>query len=309
MVRGAAADQFRAVAGALAAGVTYFDTAPSYGDGRSEENLGRALASSAAGDEAVVGTKVRLSRTQLADPYRAIRQSLEASLRRLGRDRVDLFQLHNPVRESASPGEDGSVERSLARGEVADAMVRCVQDGLARHIGFTGLGDTESVHGLVEGGPFEAVQAYFNAIDPSGVWPGASGGEQDFRSLIPRAADNGLGVLGIRVFAAGALAGDVDRHSTAGQVAGRPLVPGAEYAEDVGRSRKLSRLAAELGLESSLELGLRFALGAPGIASVLVGFSDTDQLEAALRWQGRGPLAAPEVDRVVGIAREPGPGP
>src|SRR5690242_14036804 len=61
MVRGEPAAQRAAVARALDAGITYFDTAPQYGDGRSEENLGRTLRDLGAWDRVVVGTKVRLA--------------------------------------------------------------------------------------------------------------------------------------------------------------------------------------------------------------------------------------------------------
>ena len=55
----------------------------------------------------------------------------------------------------------------------------------------------------------------------------------------------------------------------------------------------------EMGLENTLELTLRFALSRAGISTVLVGFSDTSQLEAAMRWAGRGTLDADGVERIV----------
>src|SRR5215216_6323891 len=77
MVRAEAAEQTRAVARALDAGVTYFDTAPDYGHGRSEENLGRALRELDAWGRVVVGTKVRLTPEERADIPGAIRRSIE----------------------------------------------------------------------------------------------------------------------------------------------------------------------------------------------------------------------------------------
>src|SRR5438477_6604112 len=102
MVRGDPAEQTRAVRRALEAGITYFDTAPSYGDGRSEENLGRTLRELGAWARVTVGTKVRLSAEERADPATAIRASIEQSLRRLGRESVDLLQLHNSVWRGAT---------------------------------------------------------------------------------------------------------------------------------------------------------------------------------------------------------------
>src|SRR5262244_2548862 len=83
MVRGTPADQERAVARALELGVNFFDTAPMYGDGRSEQNLGRVL--KLLRPNAVVATKVWLGHAERRRIGEAIGQSLEASLRRLGR--------------------------------------------------------------------------------------------------------------------------------------------------------------------------------------------------------------------------------
>src|SRR5438874_1919383 len=104
MVRGERRDQVRAVARALEAGIDYFDTAPSYGDGASEKNLGRALRELRARDRVVVGTKVRLEPADLAQPAAAVRRSLETSLKRLGLDRVQLLHLHNALGEYDDPG-------------------------------------------------------------------------------------------------------------------------------------------------------------------------------------------------------------
>ena len=309
MVRGDAAEQQQAVGTALDAGITYFDTAPSYGDGRSEENLGRALDRLSEAGRAIVGTKVRLSGAELADPggpAAAIRRSLEQSLRRLGpeRERVDLVQLHNPIHEASGPAEGpGAVDVPRALGEITDGLQTLVQEGKAGHIGFTGAGETGALQRVLEEGRFETVQAYSNAINPSAVWPGASSGEQDFQGLVRTAADRGVGVINIRVYAAGALAGDVARHPIAADVGGRPLVEGAGYDEDVARSRGPAHLAAELGLENALELGLRLALAAPGVSTVLFGLSSLEHLDAALRWESRGPLPDAAVDRVLDLAR------
>ncbi len=99
-------------------------------------------------------------------------------------------------------------------------------------------------------------------------------------------------------FAAGALAATDVRHANAGEP-GSPIIPGAEYAADLARARRLAPLAAELGLEGTLELALRFALSRPGISTVLVGYSDLAQLESALRWAERGPLPAEAVERII----------
>src|SRR5438046_2847004 len=97
MVRGDSKDQVRAIGRALEAGINYFDTAPSYGDGESERNLGRALREIGVSDEVVVATKVRLDAAEMKPAAAAIRRSLEASLQRLRLERVQLVHLHNAI--------------------------------------------------------------------------------------------------------------------------------------------------------------------------------------------------------------------
>src|SRR5215472_7737118 len=85
-----------ALARALDRGITFFDTASAYGDGHSEELLGVALAPHR--DRVVIATKAGYTRFDQPPDYAAqpLRRSLEASLRRLRSDHVDLLQLHNP---------------------------------------------------------------------------------------------------------------------------------------------------------------------------------------------------------------------
>ena len=301
MVRGDPAEQTRAVARALEAGITYFDTAPSYGEGRSEENLGRALRELDAWDRVVVGTKVRLAPDEQSDPAGAIRRSCEQSLRRLGRDRVGLLQLHNPLAQ-ARDGERGALPVEEVTGAVAAGMQQMVRDGMVRHIGFTGLGDAAALRDAARSGAFATVQSYFNVLNPSAGFAGAAGGAQDFAGLIDTAAGAGLGVIAIRVMAAGALAARPERHPTAGGPGGA-LAGGAAYDRDLERAGALAPLATELGLDGPLELALRFALAKPGVSTVLVGYSDLAQLEDAIRWAERGPLPDNTVRRIVDTAR------
>lgn len=307
MVRGDHTEQTAAVARALDAGVRYFDTAPSYGGGRSEENLGRVLRDLGAWRDVIVGTKVRLQPPDLDDPAAAIQRSCEASLRRLGRDSVDLLQLHNPIAESsqAAPSVGGSshaIGLETVCGPVADGMRRLVARGTVRHIGITGLGQTAAVHAAVASGAFATTQSYFNALNPSGGYAGAGGGEQDFAGLIGAAAAAGVGVIAIRVMAAGALSAQASKHPNAGDP-GPQLATGAEYGRDVEQAAAIRRLAADLGYEGPMELALRFALATPGISTVLVGYSDRGQLEDALRWTERGPVPVDVTARVVDLAR------
>jgi aryl-alcohol dehydrogenase-like predicted oxidoreductase len=289
------------VSRALDAGITYFDTAAQYGDGASEENLGRVMREIGAWPRVVVGTKVRLRPDDFHSVGSAIRRSLEESLERLGRSDVDVFHLHNPIGLTGS--ERGQLELRTVLGDVARGLEAVKAAGLARHVGFTGLGDSTAVREVVMAEPFETVQAYFNALNPSAGFTGHSGGQQDFEGLIDTAARAGRGVIVIRVLAAGAATGASARAENAGDPGGA-LASSGSYSADVERAARLQALASELGLESPVELALRFGLSKPGVSTVLVGYSTLAQLDEAIRFAERGPLPGEAVQRVLELSTE-----
>ena len=122
------AEQTRAVVhAALDAGITFFDTADVYGGTRSEEFLGRAVAGRR--DQVVIATKFG---SRLDDQHRGarpeyVRQAAEASLRRLGTDRIDLYQLHWPDPDVAIEETLGLLHRDPER----DVLPECIRLGLA----------------------------------------------------------------------------------------------------------------------------------------------------------------------------------
>jgi aryl-alcohol dehydrogenase-like predicted oxidoreductase len=285
-VKGDAAEQRQAVSRALDAGITYFDTAASYGDGLSEANLGRALRELGAWSKVVVGTKFRLRAEDMAQPAAAIRASVEASLERLGRPAVDVLHLHNPIALSRAGSE--SVDMGAVLSHIGEAIQEVVKTGLARHAGFTGLGDSTALREVVRAEPFETVQAYFNVLNPSAGFTGHAGGQQDFEGLIDTAAGAGRGVIAIRVLAAGAAAAEPVRAANAGDPGGN--LGGASYATDLARAEALKKLAHDHDLAGPVELAIRFGLSKPGASTVLVGYSTLAHLEDAIRFTERGPL-------------------
>src|SRR5206468_610276 len=158
MVRGDPADQERAVARALEAGVNYFDTAVQYGNGESERNLGRTLKQLKV-DNAIVGTKVRLPPSDFGRIGDAVTASLEASLRRLGMERVDVFHLHNAIAATGN-GEALSVRQVLD--EVVPAFDRLRRQGKTRFLGITAVGDTAALHDAIDARVFDSAQVSYN---------------------------------------------------------------------------------------------------------------------------------------------------
>ncbi|MBS0517856.1 MAG: aldo/keto reductase, partial [Proteobacteria bacterium] len=161
MTKGVAADQERAVARALELGINYIDTAPLYGNGESERNLGRIL--KALKSDVVIGTKVRLKAADRADIAGFVARSMDESLRRLGRDHVDLLQLHNPL---VARDADDHMAIDIALNEVVPAMRRQQEAGKTRFIGFSGVGETPALLEAVETGAFDTMQVVYNLLNP-----------------------------------------------------------------------------------------------------------------------------------------------
>jgi L-galactose dehydrogenase/L-glyceraldehyde 3-phosphate reductase len=293
MVRGTPAERERAVARALELGVNFFDTAPLYGDGLSEEHLGQALQTLR--PACLVATKVRVGPEGLNDPAKTVTRSLETSLRRLRRDRVDLLQLHDPIRVTRTDGQPGAAE-VLER--ILPAFEALRRAGKVGFVGMTAIGETPAVHRIVSSGAVDTAQVPFNLLNPSAgvaVPPGFPG--QDLDRLFSRVEPQGAGVIVIRVLAGGALSGEHARHPVAVPTV-EPIASGPDYATDVGRARALRVLVDEGHAESLVEAALRFPLGSSAVSTVLLGYSSQEHLEFAAAAVGKGPLSPEALGRL-----------
>lgn len=285
MTRGAPADQERAVARALELGINYFDTAPIYGDGESETNLGRVW-KSLRPSAAAVGTKVRLAPEEKTRIGAGITASLEASLKRLQMDRVDLLQLHNLI----DPANRRGLDARQVLEEVVPALDKLRQAGKTRFVGITALGDSASLARVIDAGVLDSAQVCLNLLNPSAVGPVPAGfPAQDFGGLLPRLAKAGAGAIVIRVLAGGALSGVESRHAVAAPSV-EPIASGADYEADVRRGRSLQELVTAGHVGSVVEASLRFALSSPEVSTILVGYSTLEHLEYAATCVARGPL-------------------
>ena len=293
--KGDARDQERAVARAIEAGINYFDTAALYGNGESERNLGRTLKALKA--NVVVGTKVRLGTAHRADIARGIVQGMEDSLKRMGRDSVDLFQLHNPL-VAKDAGDHLAID--IALNEVAPALDKLRQQGKTRFIGFSGVGETPALLRAIDSKLFDTVQVVYNALNPSAGGPmpkGAPG--QDYGRLLERARANDVGTIIIRALAGGALSGTEARHPLAMQQVD-PIGSAPSFSGDVARARQLEPLVKESGSADLTEFAERFVISHPAVSTMLVGYSTLGHLEAAIAAVNKGPLPQAVVQKVAG---------
>jgi L-galactose dehydrogenase/L-glyceraldehyde 3-phosphate reductase len=295
MVRGAAADQERAVARALEAGINYFDTAVQYGDGASEQNLGNVLRRLKARD-VLVGTKVRLRSDEFGNIAASVTASLEGSLRRLQRDQADIFYLHNEVTLDGG-GEKLSVRQVLE--EVVPAFQSLRTAGKLRLPGWTAFGETAALHQVIDAGFFVGAQVIYNMLNPSaGIALPAGSPAQDYGQMLERMRAVGMGAVGIRVLAGGALSGSAHRHPVASPPP-EPMGSGRSYEDDLGRASRLMPLVAE-GFAASLpEAAIRFAIAHPAMGTVLVGMASVAEFEAALAAVLKGPLPPDAIQRIA----------
>jgi aryl-alcohol dehydrogenase-like predicted oxidoreductase len=245
-----------------------------------------------------VGTKVRVAPQELGDLRGAITRSVETSLRRMGRESVDLIQLHNGITRQRQ-AEDPSLTVQDVLGEVVETFRQLQSQGKVRYYGITALGDTAALHEVIDSGSFYTAQVCYNLLNPSTGQPVPAGfPSQDFGRLIDRARAQDMGCIGIRVLAAGALSGVETRHPVAVPSVA-PIGTGPDYQSDVRLAQTLRFLTQDGHAANLIEAAIRFAWSQAGISTVLVGYSSVDHLEQALAAVERGALPAAAVARLA----------
>lgn len=269
--------QRQTVAQALAAGMNWFDTAATYGNGQSERSLGAALRDLSAAN-ANVATKVRLMPDELHDIPGSIQRSVAGSLERLGLERVALLQLHNSITARRGDQHTSITPHDvLGVHGVLETFASLRSTGLVQHVGLTGLGDLPSLLEVVRSGGFDTIQATYNLLNPSAgqaVEPDFE--ETDYGNLIEHCAAQRMGVIAIRVFAGGALVGqEPSPHTLTTR-----FFPLDLYQRDRQRADALaSTLPAGMSLK---EAAVRFVLGHPHVSTALIGLGNPAQVDEAV---------------------------
>jgi predicted aldo/keto reductase-like oxidoreductase len=136
---------------AIELGINYFDTAPAYGDGQGEEIFGDAL-------QGVEPEKIFLATKISVGDKDDVRGSMEASLKRLRRDSIDLIQIHG------TSFSDEEVKFILRDGGMLDEIYRLKEEGLVKFIGFTSEDQNPAVYRFIQSGRFDMMQICYNLI-------------------------------------------------------------------------------------------------------------------------------------------------
>ncbi|MCG5469748.1 aldo/keto reductase [Micromonospora sp. LAH09] len=255
---------------ALDAGITLFDTADIYGEpqGASEELLGQALKGRR--DDVVVATKFGMDMFGLNGPdfgargsRRYIARAVEASLRRLGTDHIDLYQMHEP-----DPGTP--IDETLA------ALDDLVRDGKVRYLGnsnFAGwqIADADWVASSNGRARFVSAQNHYSLLERSVE-----------TEVIPACERFGLGMLPFFPLANGLLTGKYKREAQ--PPAGSRLSGGGRYAERLAAAdwdtiEAIEAYAAERGL-SVLQVAIGGLAAQPAVTSVIAGATTPEQVAA-----------------------------
>jgi len=171
-------------------------------------------------------------------------------------------------------------------------MQRLRAGGKIRFWGITGIGDINALEEVVDSGAVHTAQIPCNLLNPSAaIAIPARFPAQDMRGLMPRARAKGVGVIGIRILAAGALSGEAWRHPiAAADVA--PIASGSNYEVDLARARSLLPLVQEGYADSLVEAAVRFAITPDAMSCALIGLASIEQLEMAIAAALKGPLTA-----------------
>ena len=253
---------------AYEAGINFFDTANVYSDGSSEEILGDHLWTIARRDEVVLATKVH--GTMLAEPQmrglsrRSIMHNIDASLRRLKTDHVDLYQTHRWDNETP-------VEETMA------ALHDVVRSGKARYLGASTMwawqfAKAQSVARANGWTPFISMQNQINLLY-----------REEEREMIPLCRDQGVGLIPWSPIARGRLARPVGAETdrTAGDAYGKFLFDSTAEA-DARVITAVQDLATELDRPMA-QVAMAWVRQKPGVSAPILGVTRSGQLADAVQ--------------------------
>lgn len=281
-----------AIRRALHNGINWIDTAPSYGQGKSEAALGWLLGE--LDEQPHLSTKVGLDLSRLDDIAGQIERSVEQSLTRLKRDSVDLLQLHNPLGPDDAPALL-SAKHVLQTNGVAEAFERLRDQGLTRFIGITALGQACACREVIDSGRFDTAQVYYNMLNPSAgrkmpaEWTG-----QRYDGIIEACRRHDMGIMAIRILAAGVLATDT---RTGREI---PVNPESDVESEEQRTRAVFA-ALEDRYGSRAQTAVRFALANADISCAIVGLASLGHLDEALAGAEAGALPEEALARLEGV--------
>lgn len=264
-------ESVRLIEKAHASGVSFFDAADIYGFGKSEELLGQALA----GKEAIIATKVGWEYSN--DKYRKrfdaewVEHACRESLRRLGRECIDVYQLHNPSLED------------LQQEDLFAPLEKLKQQGLIRFYGCS-IHEPEEGLLLADRAGVDVLQVILNLTD-----------QRPVHELLDRAQEKNIGIIAREPFACGLLTGKYNTQSRFTGPDHRKRWKRAKIEGDLLRLEKVRELFSAQGWSAKYSLpvlALAFVLGHSTVSTVIPGAKTLLQLEENLSAARAEPMPA-----------------
>jgi aryl-alcohol dehydrogenase-like predicted oxidoreductase len=286
-------DSAAAIRRAVDVGINWVDTAPIYGLGHSEEVVGRALKGYATGEDVFVCTKCGRHTKPDGSPYgdlrpESIRRECETSLRRLGVERIDLYQIHWPDVDTEAPLEDSWA-----------TMAELIDEGKVRWIGVSNF-TVDLLETCEEIRHVDSVQPPLSMVQRGAL-----------ADVIPWAAEHGTGAIVYSPMASGLLSGRFDR-SRLDNLAEDDMRRNRPEYQEPGLSQNLELVERLRGIADQLEcevaeVAIAWTLAQDGVAGAIVGARRPDQLD---QWIGAGALelSAEQLEEIDAAIAETGAG-
>ena len=255
---------------ALAVGINFFDTAPVYGFGYSEELLGKALCKRR--KDVIIATKcgLRWEKKDLQSlrndaTEKSIFYEIDASLERLKTDYIDLYQVHWP-----------DVDTPIK--ETMEALLKIQKAGKIRYIGVSNY-NVELMKESLKYGQIVSLQPMYSML------------ERDIeKSILPYCRETDIGVICYSPLASGVLTGKYDENTKFKDWRGKDIIghfTDDVYVSHVGKVKEITKIAKKLG-KTTAQLAINWLLHQSGVTTALVGVKNPGQVEqnsSAVGWK------------------------
>jgi aryl-alcohol dehydrogenase-like predicted oxidoreductase len=271
----------KALRHAFERGVTFFDTADFYGYGHSEEVLGAGLAG--VRSQVIIATKVGMLDAAGAQDFSVghIRRCVEQSLRRLGTDYIDLYQLHSPP-----------VDLIENDGTILECMESLQRAGKIRAFGVSVRSPEDGLRAAKLG--FKCLQVNFNMLDQRAAENG----------LFERCQERGVGVIGRTPLCFGFLTGHYSSRDKFAPDDHRNRWKPEQRDKWAGAYPLFLSALQDAGAQTPAQFALRFCLSFPAISSVIPGMLNTTHVDDNTRASELGGLRESERAQIMEIYRE-----
>ncbi len=266
-------------------GINFYDTAPVYGFGYSEELLGKALHSKR--KEVIIATKCGLrweneeiKAIEKKASKESISEEIDLSLQRLRTDYIDLYQVH-------WPDENTPVEETM------DTLLRIQKAGKVRYIGVSNY-SVEQMKDSLKYGQIVSLQPMYSML------------ERDIeKEILPVCIENNIGIICYSPLASGVLTGKYDENTKFEDWRGQNIIgnfTGDVFVSHIKKVKEITKIAQKLG-KTTAQLAINWLLHQKGVTTTLVGVKNPDQVEqntGAVGWD----ISDDDLNNILDILEE-----